>query len=79
MQTPALIPEKTLVLPQQVHLRAPGAPPAAGSLTATIPARSARALLAHPTRFERVTFASRAPLGAQISPGLAVADLRPIG
>ena len=46
---------------------------------ATIPARAAPAFLAHPTRFERVTFASRALILAQINPGLAVADLKPIG
>jgi len=35
---------------------------------ATVPARSAHAFLAHPTRFERVTFAFRALLLAQPAP-----------
>jgi hypothetical protein len=32
-------------------------PPLRAKRAATVPARSARAFLAHPTRFERVTFA----------------------
>jgi hypothetical protein len=38
---------------------------------ATVPARSAHAFLAHPTRFERVTFAFGALLLAQTSPRYA--------
>jgi hypothetical protein len=53
-----------------------------GNRAATIPARSARAFLARPTRFERVTFAFRglarnpSPLA---TPRTAVAHARPIG
>ena len=35
--------------------------------------------LAHPTQLKRLAFAVRALLLAQINPGLAVADLKPIG
>jgi hypothetical protein len=38
-----------------------------------------RHLLARPRRFERLTVAFSALLIAQINPGLAVADLKPIG
>ena len=50
-----------------------------GNRAATVPALSAHAFLAHPTRFERVTFASRALLLPLPNPSKAVADLRPIG
>jgi hypothetical protein len=46
---------------------------------ATVPARAAHAFLAHPTRFERVTFAFRALLLALTPPRRAVAHARPIG
>jgi hypothetical protein len=49
------------------------------SAPATVPARSAHAFLAHPTRFERATVAFRALLLAQTSPCRAVAEARPIG
>ena len=42
MQTPALIPEKTLVVPQQVHLRAPGAPRSRIAHRGSVPAISPR-------------------------------------
>jgi hypothetical protein len=38
-----------------------------------------RYLLARPTRRKRPAVAFSAPLIAQINPGLAVADLKPIG
>jgi hypothetical protein len=41
--------------------------------------RPKRHLLAHPTRRKRPAVAFSALLIAQINPGLAVADLRPIG
>src|ERR1700681_969683 len=48
-------------------------------LPATVPAPPARAFLAHPTRFERVTFAFRALPYPISEPRKAVADTRPIG
>ena len=45
-------------------------------LAATVPARSARAFLGHPTRFERVTLAFGALL---LTPQPTIADIGPIG
>ena len=49
------------------------------SLPAAVPARSAGAFLAHPTRFERVIIAFRALLPTPPAPCRAVAEARPIG
>jgi len=48
-------------------------------LAATVPARSAPAFLAHPTRFERVTFAFGALLLPPPQPHWDIAESRAIG